>query len=68
GLHRSCCRCHPVRDAGDAAPENQKAKALETLKIAQKPQKAFPYTTKRLKVTKQNREENNYGQIHLYAD
>jgi hypothetical protein len=36
-----------VRDAGDAPPENQKAKALETLKIAQKLQKAFPYTTNR---------------------
>jgi hypothetical protein len=35
-----------VRDAGDAPPENQKAKALATLKIAKKLQKAFPYTTK----------------------
>jgi hypothetical protein len=36
-----------VRDAGDADPENQKAKAPQALKIAQKLQKAFPYTRSR---------------------
>ena len=56
-------------NSSSASEENiKKANELETLKIAQKLQKAFPYTTKQQKTIKQNREENNYGQIHLYAD